>query len=281
MGRPGWHIECSVMASVILGSDLDIHAGGIDLSFPHHENEIAQCQGYFKKSWVNYFLHTGHLNINGLKMSKSLKNFLTIKDIIKDHSPMCLRILFLQHFWNKDMNYDPSQLLEADVLLKKILNFISTGESLSKGKDIRSLNEKDRLLGQLDTTKINVDSALKSNFDTPKVLSLIFDLISEVNKDIKILHSDVLRYIVGFVNKITTIFGLKTNTIKVDGDSERIAELLNDFRNKVKFNIKNKDTKDSASKFYEICDEVRGSLKEYGFTIDDLKDGAVLRKNIN
>ncbi len=106
------------MSSEIFGSKLDIHAGGINLAFPHHENEIAQCQGHFHDRWVNYFLNTGHLNINGLKMSKSLKNFLTISEILDVSSPESLRILFLQHPWNKDMSYDPDQLKEADSIKK-------------------------------------------------------------------------------------------------------------------------------------------------------------------
>lgn len=143
-GRPGWHIECSVMASEILGDKLDIHAGGIDLAFPHHENEVAQCQGYFNQEWVKYFLHTGHLHIDGLKMSKSLKNFLTIKDIVDISSSQQLRILFLQHQWNKEMSYDQEQLKEAGSILKKIMNFTSNAEAIVKKDDIRSMNDFDK-----------------------------------------------------------------------------------------------------------------------------------------
>ncbi|KAG5725595.1 Cysteinyl-tRNA synthetase, partial [Termitomyces sp. T112] len=100
-GRPGWHIECSVMASAIFGDNMDIHSGGIDLAFPHHDNEMAQSEAYHDcGSWVNYFIHTGHLHIEGLKMSKSLKNFITIDEILERHSARQLRLAFLTQLWN-------------------------------------------------------------------------------------------------------------------------------------------------------------------------------------
>jgi cysteinyl-tRNA synthetase len=105
-GRPGWHIECSAMAGKILGKTLDIHAGGEDLKFPHHDNELAQSEAYFSNDqWVNYFLHSGHLHIDGLKMSKSLKNFVTIRQALEGNKPRHLRMLFLLKPWDNVMNY--------------------------------------------------------------------------------------------------------------------------------------------------------------------------------
>lgn len=121
-GRPGWHIECSVMATEVLGNKLDIHAGGIDLRFPHHDNEIAQSEACFESdSWVNYFLHSGHLTITGCKMSKSLKNFITIKEALKDNSARQIRIAFLLHSWKDTLDYSPS-VMEGAVQLEKLLN---------------------------------------------------------------------------------------------------------------------------------------------------------------
>jgi cysteinyl-tRNA synthetase len=117
-GRPGWHIECSAMASAILGPHIDIHSGGEDLCFPHHENEIAQAEAHaysdngsqddaiVSRPWVKYFLHSGHLHIDGLKMSKSLKNFITIQEALQTMSARQLRLLFLMHLWNKGMHYN-------------------------------------------------------------------------------------------------------------------------------------------------------------------------------
>lgn len=106
-GRPGWHIECSAMASEFFKEyPIDIHSGGIDLRFPHHDNEIAQSEAYYKcDNWINYFLHTGHLHIGGRKMSKSLKNFITIKEMLKLYSQRQVRFLFLLHGWDTLMNF--------------------------------------------------------------------------------------------------------------------------------------------------------------------------------
>lgn len=120
-GRPGWHIECSVMASDVLGSNMDIHSGGVDLAFPHHDNELAQSEAYFcehghEHNWVNYFLHMGHLSIAGSKMSKSLKNFLTIKDALKtDYTPRGMRVVFLLGRWNDGVEISPDMRTMADV----------------------------------------------------------------------------------------------------------------------------------------------------------------------
>merc|ERR1719333_1139545 len=105
-GRPGWHIECSVMATDVQGEFLDIHAGGEDLKFPHHDNEMAQSEAYLNRpQWVNYWWHAGHLHIEGLKMSKSLKNFITIRQALEFHSARQLRLMFLMQQWDRGMNY--------------------------------------------------------------------------------------------------------------------------------------------------------------------------------
>lgn len=277
-GRPGWHIECSAMASEIFGNKLDIHSGGIDLAFPHHENEIAQCQGYFKDTWVNYFLHTGHLNINGLKMSKSLKNFLTIKDIINESSALHIRILFLQHFWNKDMSYDPDQLKEAGAILKKINNFISNAESFSKLQDSRALNDLDKkVLKDLDIFKVEINDALCNNINTPKALEILFSIITSTNVHMKILHTDVLLMVLQYVKYILVLFGVFKEEMKSEDSNEvKIAELLKDFRSEIRGSLKSKS---DLKTMFSICDKVRESLKELGFTIDDSQNGSILRKN--
>ena len=277
-GRPGWHIECSVMASEVLGKKLDIHAGGIDLAFPHHENEIAQCQGFFKDTWVKYFLHTGHLNINGLKMSKSLKNFLTIRDIVNESSAAHLRILFLQHFWNKEMNYDPDQLKEAGSILKKITNFISNANSFSMNRDMRSLNDLDKkLLQDLDISKSEIDEALCNNINTPKALEILLGLISNTNAHMKVLHSDVTAFILSYIKNILTIFGIYKEEAKTENSNEfQIAQLLKDFRGEIRTLLKSKG---DMKTMFSICDKVRESIKSFGYTIDDSPEGSILRKN--
>lgn len=121
-GRPGWHIECSAMASAICGPTLDIHTGGVDLKFPHHDNEIAQSEAYFNESeWVKYFLHSGHLTIAGCKMSKSLKNFVTIQDALSQYTARQLRFAFLLHSWKDTLDYS-SNTMEIAIQFEKCLN---------------------------------------------------------------------------------------------------------------------------------------------------------------
>ena len=124
-GRPGWHIECSVMASAICGESLDIHTGGVDLKFPHHDNELAQAEAYFDNShWVRYFLHSGHLTIAGCKMSKSLKNFITIQEALKKNTARQLRFAFLLHSWKDTLDYSDNTM-DMAVQYEKFLNVSS------------------------------------------------------------------------------------------------------------------------------------------------------------
>lgn len=121
-GRPGWHIECSAMASDVCGPKLDIHTGGVDLKFPHHDNELAQSEAHFNsQEWIKYFLHTGHLTIAGCKMSKSLKNFITIRDALEQHSATQLRLAFLLHSWKDTLDYSENTM-EMAAQLEKFLN---------------------------------------------------------------------------------------------------------------------------------------------------------------
>lgn len=274
-GRPGWHIECSAMSTAMFGSDLDIHAGGIDLAFPHHENEIAQCQGHSGKHWVRYFLHTGHLNIDGLKMSKSLKNFLTIGEILSENSASTLRILFLQHSWNRDMSYDKKQLEHAEAIRRRIFNFVSNAESLVKRNDRRSLNQVDRkALEDLGACKDSVHRHLSDNINTAKALDQVTDLISATNVNIKSLHTDVLSAIYRFVVRILGLFGVERET-ETHNSEEGIAAVLNTYRSNIRKALKSKSP---PSVFFGLSDDLRKDVKQFGFAIDDNQDESIIRR---
>lgn len=283
-GRPGWHIECSVMASDVIGDSIDIHAGGVDLKFPHHENEIAQCQAYFQSTpWIKYFLHTGHLNIDGLKMSKSLKNFTTIREILKETTPNQLRILFLNHQWNKDMNYEIEELKFALNMEKKIKNFISYVNSLNFDAYEDNLDEKmftktkdHEVLQALEKSQNGVDFAFSNNFDTPEVLKCITELLSSTNSVLKEVSALTLFAVRDFINKILDILGIEGPKPTEDsGDAEALADILNSFRNKVRgFAKEKRDSKE----LYGLCDELRDVLKERGFVIEDSKLNSVIKR---
>ncbi|XP_011285391.1 LOW QUALITY PROTEIN: cysteine--tRNA ligase, cytoplasmic [Felis catus] len=187
-GRPGWHIECSAMASALLGASMDIHGGGFDLRFPHHDNELAQSEAYFDNDcWVRYFLHTGHLTIAGCKMSKSLKNFITIKDALQKHSARQLRLAFLMHSWKDTLDYS-SNTMESALQYEKFMNefFLNVKDILRAPVDITGRFEKwedeeSELNKSFYDKKTAVHEALCDNVDTRTVLEEMRALVSQCN----------------------------------------------------------------------------------------------------
>jgi cysteinyl-tRNA synthetase len=164
-GRPGWHIECSAMAGETLGSRIDLHGGGEDLAFPHHDNELAQAEAAFGcGQWVNYFLHAGHLHINGLKMSKSLKNFVTIRQALARASARQLRLLFLARLWPNVINYSEDALLEAATKEKTLETFFGTVQAAVAGAALggaeRWAARDQELSAVLQATQTAVDGAV-------------------------------------------------------------------------------------------------------------------------
>ncbi|KAI5278548.1 Cysteine--Trna Ligase, Cytoplasmic [Manis pentadactyla] len=187
-GRPGWHIECSAMASTLLGASMDIHGGGFDLRFPHHDNELAQSEAYFENDcWVRYFLHTGHLTIAGCKMSKSLKNFITIKDALKKHSARQLRLAFLMHSWKDTLDYS-SNTMESALQYEKLMNefFLNVKDILRAPVDVTGQFEKwedeEAALNKcFYNKKMVVHEALCDNIDTRTVLEEMRALVGQCN----------------------------------------------------------------------------------------------------
>ncbi|KCZ78066.1 cysteine-tRNA ligase [Anncaliia algerae PRA109] len=282
-GRPGWHIECSVMASDILG-ELDIHSGGIDLAFPHHENEIIQSQSYLDcKQWVNYFLHTGHLHIQGCKMSKSLKNFITIKDMLKDYTPREIRMLFLIHNWNTDMEYSVDAMEYSKKVEQKIINFISTIESRIKNySDILEhsfsrlvITDNNEAMKVLEDTQSQIHASLCNNIDTQKSINALLELINFVNKRSDIAKNELIL-ISEYVKKILKVFGIVFSEEKFKGNDTKLSELLCNFRNEVRLIAKKNKNLD----LLKLCDEVRNNLKEMNFIIEDDGTKSIIREKL-
>ncbi|EFY98103.1 cysteinyl-tRNA-synthetase [Metarhizium robertsii] len=231
-GRPGWHIECSVMASDVLGSRMDVHSGGVDLAFPHHDNELAQSEAYFcqhgkgEHTWVNYFLHMGHLSISGSKMSKSLKNFQTIADALATtYTARSMRIVFLMGRWNDGVEISPDMRSTADNWETTISNFFTNTKSWIReagvGGGVRSLSiNQDTpatgLLADLELAKKEVEAALTNSFDTPRAMLALLKLVNNVNtfvmnnKDVDLAHVEAIAR---WITKMVGIFGLDPNAI--------------------------------------------------------------------
>ncbi|VDK85534.1 unnamed protein product [Onchocerca ochengi] len=230
-GRPGWHIECSAMSSKICGSSLDIHAGGFDLKFPHHDNEIAQVEAYYDiENWVNYFLHCGSLRIAGLKMSKSLKNFITIREALKDYSSRQLRILFLMHNWNDVLDYSTASM-ERALQFEKIASefFLLIKDYLRKHYKSNSSESyqkyDDRELLFVDDfckIKTEINMALCDSVDTRTVIEKLRELIAignayinEMEKKNSIPNCLLLRNVALYITWLLKIFGVVPQNVDI------------------------------------------------------------------
>ncbi len=187
-GRPGWHIECSVMAGKYLGDTLDIHGGGRDLIFPHHENEIAQSESLTGKPFARYWMHHGLLTINGQKMAKSLGNFITLKEAIEEYSPDVLKIFYLSAHYRNPLDFSDKKIKEAEIVAGRITTFIKQLESRLKtrpGVKITSLEDGDfghREFKELDK---KIREAMDDDFNMPVAFSFVFDIIRIVNENLE------------------------------------------------------------------------------------------------
>lgn len=233
-GRPGWHIECSAMASEVLGKQIDIHSGGIDLAFPHHDNELAQSEAYWHKhggeseQWVNYFLHMGHLGIAGAKMSKSLKNFTTIREALDRglYTPRSMRIVFLLGAWKEGLEISTTFDVISDVNKaaqaweERLNNFFlkvrdlqthSTSALANGVNGTKSANATPTELDQLlESSKQRLHAALLDSFDTPTAMRVLSELITAYNSTTNV--PDATSIAIGeWVTRIVVIFGLDNN----------------------------------------------------------------------
>ncbi|KAI0745279.1 cysteinyl-tRNA synthetase [Earliella scabrosa] len=308
-GRPGWHIECSVMASAIFGDNMDIHSGGIDLAFPHHDNEMAQSEAYHNCSaWVNYFIHTGHLHIEGLKMSKSLKNFITIDEILQKYSARQLRLAFLTQLWNSKVDFSET-LMTGEVRGIEIAfnNFFTNVKALvsqaeAEGPKLDDKNHfqqaEKELTDSLHISQAAFRAALCDSFNTPEAINVLRDLVSRANVYLKAPGSNVeiglVKRVALWVGNMLRMFGLgEGETSEIGWGQERSAEeggvnreevlmpylrTLSSFRDGVRKLAIAKG--DSALKdILTLSDKLRDvDLVPLGVALDDQEDGKALVK---
>mmetsp|Transcript_51864 Transcript_51864/g.133990 ORF Transcript_51864/g.133990 Transcript_51864/m.133990 type:complete len:868 (-) Transcript_51864:71-2674(-) len=224
-GRPGWHIECSVMACDINGDHLDIHAGGEDLKFPHHDNEMAQSEAYLQRSqWVNYFWHAGHLHIEGLKMSKSLKNFITIGQALEMHSARQLRLMFLLQAWDKGMNYSDQAIDMAKAEERKMKHFLGSLGFWSRQPNGQQPGDREaNLEASVASTKDAIHAAILDNFSTPRVVEATSKLISECQVLLLALPEASLVPVLKaaeLISNIMCVFGVEGLTAEPEGPKD-------------------------------------------------------------
>ncbi|WP_277284679.1 cysteine--tRNA ligase [Sneathia sanguinegens] len=256
LGRPGWHIECSAMIHKYLGNNIDIHAGGQDLIFPHHENERAQSNcGYdVNNEFVNYWLHNSYITINSEKMSKSLGNFKLLRDILKSYNGNVIRHFILTCHYRKNLNFSTEDLEVSKKTLEKISKSMSTFKMLNKGKEDEALEDI------LKEFKTNFILALEDDINTPKALACVSILIKKVNKLLATKESNVERVYFEIKDKMENILGIKLNEDKIENDKNKILEILLNIREKLR-----------QQKNYELADKIREELAILGIDISDKK----------
>ena len=256
VGRPGWHIECSAMSRKYLGRTLDIHAGGADLIFPHHENEIAQSECANGCKFVNYWLHNGFVTINKEKMSKSLGNFLTIDDILKNYDANTIRFFILTNHYRMPVEFSDEALQAAANGVKRITNAKQT--KIDENLDITKFDEYKEFINAMD-----------EDLNTSKALAVLFDLTTKANKDVDYAYTLLFKLatVLGLTFEkaqlsVTELSTVLSNVSKETGLEFKSMEDLIKIRNDAR-----------AEKNWEVADKIRISLDNAGIVLKDSKEG--------
>lgn len=264
-GRPGWHIECSAMSRKRLGDTLDIHTGGVDLIFPHHENEIAQSEAFTGRPFVRYWIHNNHLVVNGKKMSKSLGNFFTLRELIKKgHDPIAIRYFLLSGHYTAKINMTEKSLLSAANTLRKIRAFVQgMSEHSSRGPGSK------RIDGILREAMEGFEKAMDDDLGIPGALSAMFTMMTRVNRerDAGRLNSEDAGKAYGFMLDIDRVLGLGLGELATRTGIPEEIKLLAREREALR------EKKDFAG-----ADRVRDEIRKKGFVIEDTPGGPRLRK---
>lgn len=286
-GRPGWHIECSAIASKLLGSRLDIHSGGIDLQFPHHENEEAQCCVHHNIStWVTYWMHSGHLFLkNSVKMSKSLKNTISVDSFLSQYSSDHLRMLCLMIPYRNGIEYGSDVMDNAIAVYNKFRNFISDCNAYIEGTKPLGFFEETALFQELEETRKTVLNCLANDFDTSSAVSRIIQFIIKANsafsQESNIIETKSCFAVAAasaYVEKFLTICGFSLNDIIVQENSvDEIKNILESsvrFRSKVRnlalhMNKTSAELVDVKSSLLGACDEFRKDMNISGIELKD------------
>ena len=240
-GRPGWHIECSAMSEKILGLPFDIHGGGQDLIFPHHEDEIAQSEAATGKKFVNFWVHNGMVNVDNVKMSKSLGNFKTIRDLLKDYDGKIIRYFVISSHYRKPIDFSKSELDDAKTSYERLKNIIS---DLKGDKEV---NTK-----YLEEFK----NAMDDDLNTPQALAVLWKLVRDKDAKGKI----------GTIKEIDKIFGLdllKEEKIEIPNEIKKLVEEREEMRKK---------------KNWKESDNIRNKIEKLGYSVDDTNEGTKIKK---
>jgi len=260
-GRPGWHIECSVMSSKYLGDQIDVHGGGPDLIFPHHENEIAQSEAASGKTpFVKYWLHAGALSINSRKMSRSLGNFITIQDALKRYRPQVIRFFFLSYYWRRPIDWNAKALENAKEALKRINEFETKTEKLAERKE----KPKPKIKKLTVEFKKEFEMQLLDDFNTPKALAALFSFIKKTNRVIgnNGINPADAKLILKAIDLWREIFGITRTKDKIP------AQVMNLVKQRERLR---------KARSWSRADQLRKKIEEAGYLVEDTPSGPLLR----
>lgn len=262
VGRPGWHIECSAMSRKYLGKTIDIHAGGADLIFPHHENEIAQSECANGEQFVKYWMHNGFVTINKEKMSKSLGNFLTIDKMLENYDSNTIRFFILTNHYRMPVEFSDEALMSAQAGVKRLYNAINEGRKNLKLNDNIDLSNADEYKEFVD--------AMDDDMNTSKALAVLFDLATKLNKEPNEITFNLLY-------KLSSVLGFNFEKIELSEDElkakiELIAKKLNLVLNSMDEVITLRKTA-REDKNWELADKIRVAFDEVGIVLKDSKEG--------
>ena len=278
-GRPGWHIECSAMAKKYLGDTFDIHGGGQDLVFPHHENEIAQSKCAYHGNFANYWLHNGFIQINGDKMSKSTGNFFLLREILEKFSGNAVRLFILSTHYRKPINFSFENMEDTKKALQNIVKSMNKFEGIvEKYKNEKTVEIKNLDFSQkIDEFDKKFEDAMDEDMNTPQALATIFDQIRETNKFISVnkdelskIYSEIEKSYESLKRKIGNVFGIEIemeNSAKEeDGENMELTKKLIELLIKLRSEAR-------SEKNFKLSDEIRDELKVLGVEIKDNRDG--------
>lgn len=264
-GRPGWHIECSAMSMSILGETFDIHAGGKDLIFPHHENEIAQSEACTGKPFARYWMHNGHINIEGQKMSKSLGNFRNVRDIISEFDPNVLRLFMLSAHYASPINFRRELMEQTAAAYERLC---TARERLREAQTANNPNaeEEGAFAAALEGYKQSFIEAMDDDLNTADAIGVLFELVRAVNTFVTEKRSKAaIDNAARAFDELTGVLGISTDA-KSEEFPEEAVRLLNE------------RTEARAAKNWALADELRNRLAQLGFAVEDSKQGAKLKR---
>lgn len=261
-GRPGWHIECSAMSMKYLGNHFDIHMGGVDNIFPHHENEIAQAECATGEKFVNFWIHCQHLIVNNQKMSKSLGNYYTLEDLIqKGYKPMAIRYLLLSTHYRKTLNFTFEGLERAIRSLNRINDFIFSLKGLKSNK-----GESEDISNIINQNEIKFRENMNNDLNVSGALGVFFDFTHQINLKLKELKTKDIENILAYIKRIDSVTGVLKE--------EESSPLEDEIEKKIKIRENARKDKD-----YKLADSIREELKKKGIILIDTSDGVRWKKS--